>query len=79
MNEMYVLFNCDEWKTYSSFRFVGVFDKEGLYKVIKEKIKTDDYESSLEIEAIDDCFLEDLKTNVDFAYIEKVELNKVLA
>ena len=35
---LYVLFHCDEWKSYSSMRFIGVVDKEHLEKSLR-KIK----------------------------------------
>ena len=40
---LYVLFHCDEWHTYSSFRFIGVVEKEQLQDALNKIKKEQGY------------------------------------
>lgn len=57
---LYVLFHCDEWKTWSSMRFIGVVDSEHLDKSLRKIKKEQGYSK------------EDMET---YIYIDEVALN----
>ena len=44
-NIVYVLMSCDEWKSYSSMRIIGIYScPEALYDRVEEEIKNDNME-----------------------------------
>lgn len=60
--KLYALFHCDEWKTYSSMRFIGVVDEEHLEKA-KRKIKREQGYTK-----------EDMET---YIYIKEIDMNEL--
>ena len=59
---LYVLFHCDEWHTYSSFRFIGVVDEAHKDKALR-KIKREQGYSKQDMEDyihITETYLNDL-------------------
>jgi hypothetical protein len=60
---LYVLFHCDEWHTYSSFRFIGVVEKEQLQDALN-KIKKEQGYSDQDVKDyihITETYLNDLE------------------
>lgn len=41
--KVYVLFHCDAWKSYDSYRLIGVVSKTSLKKALKKIQKECDY------------------------------------
>lgn len=61
-NELYVIYDCDEWKTRSSMRIIMLSDKEHLQENLKE------------IQSIRDYTDEDMET---YIYTEVMEINRI--
>ena len=59
---LYVLFHCDEWHTYSSFRFIGVVEKEQLQNALNKIKKEQGYND------------QDIK---DYIHITETNLNEL--
>ena len=61
--KVYVLFHCDEWKSYSSYRLIGVVSElclENAYRKIKEECNYDDEEMETYI-AVEECDMDNLE------------------
>ncbi len=64
--KVYVLFHCDEWQSYASYRLIGVVSEDCLedaYGKIKEECNYNDEEMETYI-ATEECDLDDLE-NLD--------------
>jgi len=60
--EVYVLFHCNQWKSYDSYRLIGVVSKTKLQKALKEIKKECAYDD------------EDMET---YIAIEKCDMNNL--
>lgn len=87
---MFVIFTCDEWKSYSSFKLVGVFTtekklKSGVCKLFKEDhcnvfgLSLDDAKQQNlindTIKRINNSNVKNLIESIEYAYIQEVEKN----
>lgn len=77
---LYVLFSCDEHKSYRSMSLIGVFDEENVRGVIRDRLK-DDFEFGIE-DIADDKFnemsIDDIDNLLDYGFIQTVSLNERL-
>lgn len=87
---MFVVFTCDEWKSYSSCKLVGVFTTEkklrsGICKLFKENY-CNAFELSIgvakkeklvneTIRKINNSNIRNLIESIEYAYIQEVEPN----
>lgn len=78
MREYYILFNCDEWKGYSSMRLVGVFNRTQLIKILKRRIKKGEYEFGRDIKEIDNLSIQEIDASLVYGYIQETRLNEIL-
>lgn len=76
MRDYYVLFSCDEWKSYSSMKLIGIFNKNELVKVIKRRIKKRELHFNRDIKEISKMSVEEIKVALEFGYIESLKLNQ---
>lgn len=74
--EYYVLFSCDEWKSTSSMEFIGVFCEGKLRKILKKKIKKNEFELELDIEQLDKGDIYTIDNCLTYGYIKKIYLNE---
>lgn len=61
--KVYVLFHCDEWHSYASYRLIGAVSEnclEDAYRKIKEECDYNDEEMETYI-ATEECNMDDLK------------------
>ena len=61
--KVYVLFHCDQWKSYDSYRLIGVVSKTNLKKALN-KIKKEcnyDKEDMETYIAIEECDMDNLE------------------
>lgn len=75
----YALFSCDSWKSFDSMSFIGVFTFNALKKVIKRKIKNDDFEIGLvNVNEIDNMEVQEINSRLMYGYIEEITINEEL-
>jgi len=77
MEQLYIYFHCDEWKSWDSMGLIGVFEESKLRQEIIEDLKNgyielDEREKS-EILEMDIRTMQEL---LKYGYIEPVELNE---
>lgn len=84
MKDLYALFSCDEWKSSDSMRFVGVFNRSGLNKVLLDRLNRGEFElydtavpmSLRELKSY--VHVKDLSNELTYAYIQQVAINEEL-
>lgn len=84
MREVILVHTCDSWKTYSSFRFVGIFtSRNKLNKAITEMIKSKAVEFSDSkndgkniMKIVESMTIEELHSNISYLSIELKTLNE---
>lgn len=76
-NVMYLLFSCDELKSHNSMELIGLFNEKHLRAVIMFKVLENDFELEPDID-LSIAKIEEVNRSLKYAYIQKVELNKVL-
>ena len=59
---LYVLYHCNQWHEYSSFRLIGVVDESACYQALKDIQEELDYTD------------EDMET---YIHIDEMELNEL--
>ena len=67
---MYILFYCDEWKSFSSMEIVGLFSS---VDTLKKRIKTEVKENNMEImndADIDDLDYDELNTYLEYGFVD---------
>lgn len=67
---MYILFYCDEWKSFSSMEIVGLFSS---VDTLKKRIKTEIKENNMEImndADIDDLDYDELNTYLEYGFVD---------
>lgn len=74
--QYYVLFTCDEWKSYASMSLVGVFTLTKLRKVVKRRIKKGDFEYGRDIKEIDEIDGNEIDKLLTYGFIQSIELNE---
>lgn len=77
MENHYVLFNCNEWKNFSSMKLVGVFTRPKLDEYLKKEIS----EGNMEIgrnELINSLSIQELNTSLKYGYVEEITINEVI-
>lgn len=77
MEQLYVYFYCDEWKSTDSMSFVGVFEESILKQMIIEDVKRNDVavddRDEEEIRAMDMYTLNSL---LEYGYFQAVTINE---
>ena len=75
----YVLFNCDEYKAYSSMKLIGVFTEKELRRVIRKKIKEKEFEFYGNItEILNEKDLKYIFDTLEYGYFQEISINGVL-
>jgi hypothetical protein len=75
-----VLNTCDSWKTFSSFKLIGVFtNRKKLEKVIRKLIKSNDIEvdenSPIEL-PLKNFTINELNNHINFLSVQEINLNE---
>lgn len=79
MGERFILYYfCDIWKSLSTMRLRGVFDRLSLNSQIKEDLKEMDIESDIDDDMISSFDIRSLNDSIDYAYFEEIGINEVL-
>lgn len=69
--------SCDAWKTYASFRLIGVFtNRRKLNKCLNDLDKDSSIRNTTDY-AISEMEVHDLNINLDYVSIEEINLNEV--
>lgn len=84
MKKVILVNTCDIWKTYSSFRFVGIFtNRNKLNKVITDMIKSKAIEFSDSkndgkniMEVVKSMTIDELHSNISYLSVELKTLNE---
>lgn len=74
----YALFNCDQWKSRDSHRFVGTFTKRKLIELIKQRIEADSYEFGGKVSEIDYMTIQVINSLLTYASIQELSIDEVL-
>lgn len=75
--DYYVLSSCDEWKSYSSMKLVGVFTLKELKKVVKRKVKEGYFEfGRRNIMEIDNMDGSEIDSMITYGSITRINLNE---
>ena len=84
MKKVILVNTCDAWKTYSSFRFVGIFtNRNKLNKAITDMIKSKAVEFSNSkndgkniMEVVKSMNIDELHSNISYLSVELKTLNE---
>lgn len=77
MREYYVLSSCDQWKSFSSMNFLGVFSRSELIKTIKRKVKKEDFNFHRELKELKNMTIRDIDSSLVYGYIQPIHLNEL--
>lgn len=77
MGSYYILFNCNDWKTYDSLELVGVFTRDALIGLLKNRINIGSYKFDTDSD-INDMDVAEIEKIIKYAYIQKLEINEVM-
>lgn len=73
-----IINSCDIWKTYASFRLIGVFtNRKKLNILIKKMIKNKEIEFGSFNKKVEECSIEDLQNLCNFISLEEIEFNQI--
>lgn len=74
----YALFSCDEWKSYSSEGFRGIFTLRELKKQVRKELRNKTFEYDGSIRDITDISVKEIHDNVTYLSITPLSINKEL-
>jgi hypothetical protein len=78
---LHVLFSCDQWKSYASFKLIGVFtDEEQLRKAVKSLIddKSFELDEDVEFDVEDkDWTAKEIHDQINYCAVETVTANEI--
>lgn len=73
-----IIHECDQWKSYSSFKLVGVFtNRRSMLKTIRKLFKKDRIDLDFPISKLKYKTISQMRT-IDYLHIEEIELNENL-
>lgn len=77
MEKLYTYFSCDEWKSHSSSRLIGVFTESKLREIILEDLENGDIELC-DIDDINSLSINDINNLIVYGMILEIEINERL-
>jgi len=79
MEEVYVYYSCDQWKSKDSMSLIGIFtDKNILIKKIKEDLVKGHIQFYGTIEQFEKGNISELNNNIEYGHIDVLSLNKAI-
>lgn len=74
----YALFSCDVWKSNSTMKFMGVFTKPRLLRIIRREIKDNNFEYGCPLSTLEEEDVRSLNDMLTYGYIEEITINEEL-
>lgn len=73
----FALYSCDEWKSCSSTKLIGVFTRIGLLSQLSKKIEAGamDFGRS---ESLDELSIRDIDSSLKYGFVQELSINEVL-
>ncbi|QUH21822.1 hypothetical protein [Alkaliphilus sp. B6464] len=78
MRQYYALFTCNEWKEFSSMRLVGMFSRTELIKIIKKRVKENEFGFCRDIKEINEMPIRDIEVSLEYGHIIELKINEIL-